>query len=71
MAESVRRGATSAKDASIAQLAVARVAAQGEDVMPVVGARRLDPRGTVQSGGVAPALSLPRPRGRWVRSGLG
>ena len=36
------RGLAEAKGASMAQLAIAWVAAQGEDIVPLVGARRLD-----------------------------
>lgn len=40
-----------AKDASVAQLAIAWVAAQGEDIVPVVGARRPDQVATLVGSG--------------------
>ncbi|WP_049560875.1 aldo/keto reductase [Nonomuraea sp. SBT364] len=40
-----------AKGASVAQLAIAWVAAQGEDIVPVVGSRRLDQVGTLVGSG--------------------
>jgi aryl-alcohol dehydrogenase-like predicted oxidoreductase len=40
-----------AKDVSVAQLAIAWVAAQGEDIVPVIGSRRLDQVGTLVDSG--------------------
>ncbi|MFI7129601.1 aldo/keto reductase [Nonomuraea sp. NPDC050153] len=40
-----------AKDASVAQLAIAWVAAQGEDIVPIVGSRRLDQVDTLVDSG--------------------